>query len=101
MSDIRTAICRGCEHEFTYEGGSRGRPRTWCDDCREDLSLRNAQWANERKAKKQIHIIDEETGNVEEIFGIPLTGHERVSRLEIMLKARGTHISQIKPPQPR
>lgn len=85
------STCEGCHKTFSYD--FQTKPRTWCDECKADKATQWKIHRAQRQSRQMIHDVNED-GQVSEVFGVPLSGPERVLRLEIMLKSRGTHISQ-------
>jgi hypothetical protein len=82
MDTVKTEerTCR-CGTVFTTEI-KRGRPKVWCDSCRDEINsgARNRMRVEEERAKPP-----EER---------EMTPGERIDYLELLLKSRGTHISQ-------
>lgn len=72
--------CR-CGTEFVIEI-KRGRPQVWCETCRENINA---------GARQRMRVEQERARPVEER---DMTPAERIDYLELLLKARGAHISQ-------
>lgn len=79
--EMSSAICR-CGQTFTYEK-KRSRPPVWCESCRESIN-----------ASERSRIRRDEHNALPPEERTTMSPKDRVDYLELLLRSRGTHISQ-------